>query len=35
MKEYMKPELEYVGFATEQITDVEQGTYAGVEGDDF
>lgn len=35
MKEYIKPELEYVGFATEQITDVEQGTTYGVTGDDF
>lgn len=34
MKEYMKPEAEFVRFATETVADVEQGVeYAGSDTD--
>ena len=35
MKEYIKPELDFVNFETEQIADVYQGSASGVEGDEF
>ena len=35
MKEYMKPEVEVVEFATENVTDVSQGVTGGESGDDF
>lgn len=33
MKEYIKPEMEYVTFATEKVTAVKLSTETGEEGD--